>query len=191
MPIKAAGGEEIEAGAACSLCRCGRSANKPFCDGMHAKIDFSGEEVADRGPIARRRVAYQGKGVTIYDDRSVCSHAGHCTDNLASVFKLDAEPWIDPEGAGREAIIEVVGSCPSGALSYAEGDSADPVEQEREPAITRSKDGPYWVVGGIELQSADGSTYERRARYALCRCGGSKNKPFCDGTHWHISFKDG
>jgi hypothetical protein len=84
-----------------------------------------------------------------------------------------------------------VGTCPSGALSYALEDSPHPVEEDRPSAVTVSKDGPYWVTGQISLEAADGSIYEVRSRFALCRCGGSKNKPFCDGTHWHIGFKDG
>ena len=50
--------------------------------------------------------------------------------------------------------------------------------------------GPYWVRGGIPIESADGSTYEVRARMALCRCGHSRNKPFCDGSHVAARFKD-
>jgi len=173
------------------LCRCGGSNTKPFCDTTHVRLRFNGTEVADRGPIAERQKVYQGHGITIYDDRSVCSHAGFCTDNLAQVFKLHQEPWIDPLGATAEAISAVIRQCPSGALSYSLGDSSEPVEERSEPTVTVSKDGPYWLKGAVQVRSPDGSTYEPRNRSALCRCGGSKNKPFCDGTHWHIGFKHG
>lgn len=172
------------------LCRCGGSGNKPFCDGTHKKNGFSGAEVADRGPIAKRRDAYEGAGVTIYDDRSVCSHAGHCTDSLPSVWKLRQEPWIDPHGADAEAIAAVVRTCPSGALAYARGEGPQPVEETLAPAIRASVDGPYHVRGGVPVSSPDGERYEARNRQTLCRCGQSKNKPFCDGTHWHAKFKD-
>jgi CDGSH-type Zn-finger protein len=171
------------------LCRCGGSQNKPFCDGTHNKNGFSGTESADRGPVAGRRAAYAGDGITIYDDRSVCAHAGECTDHLSSVWKLETEPWIDPEGASAEEIADVVRLCPSGALSYALGDDAT-VEEDLEPVIEASKDGPYHVRGGVQVTSSDGNDYERRNRQTLCRCGGSKNKPFCDGTHWTIEFRD-
>ncbi len=189
VPIHDAEGNGIEAGEKYALCRCGGSSNKPFCDGTHAKNDFNGQEVADRGSISGRRAAYEGDGITIYDDRTVCSHSGRCTDNLASVFKLDEEPWIDPHGDNATAISNVIKTCPSGALSYALADSDEPIEEEHEQSIQVLKDGPYSAKGGVRVESPDGSTYETRQRFTLCRCGGSKNKPFCDGTHWHIGFK--
>lgn len=191
VPLRDANGAPIETGRTYALCRCGASTTKPLCSDAHLAIGFAGEETADRGPIADRRETYRGQGITVYDDRSICAHVGHCTDHLSTVFKLKQEPWIDPQGADAEAIAAVVATCPSGALSYALQDSPEPVEEERPSAVTVSKDGPYWVTGGISLEAGDGTTYEVRARFALCRCGGSKNKPFCDGTHWHIGFKDG
>lgn len=193
VEIRNPAGEVVSTDERVFLCRCGQSSNKPFCDGTHSKVGFEGTEAADHGPIAERREAYQGRGITIYDDRSVCSHAGECTDGLASVWKLDVEPWIDPRGASREEIADVIGRCPSGALAYAfdEVGSGETVEEQLSPAIIASKDGPYRVRGGIEVRSSDADPYERRNRLTLCRCGGSKNKPFCDGTHWHVGFKDG
>jgi len=180
-------GDPCETIAGVALCRCGGSQNKPFCDGTHGKNGFKDEKLTDGS--ANKREHYPGKKITINDNRGVCAHVGNCTDNLKSVFKLDEEPWIDPDGASVEAIIEVIKTCPSGALSY----SIDGVEHknyEREPMVTILKDGPYAVTGGVELLDqpmAEGTSNEH---YTLCRCGGSKNKPFCDGTHWHIGFKD-
>jgi len=170
-----------------ALCRCGGSKNKPFCDGTHGTNGFTDKKLADR--TANKREPYIGKKITIHDDRGVCAHIGNCTDNLKSVFKLGVEPWIDPDGAAVEEIIETIKSCPSGALSY----SIEDVEHNdfaREPKVTTLKNGPYSVVGGIELldqEMAEGTASEH---YTLCRCGGSRNKPFCDGTHWSIGFKD-
>jgi len=179
-------GEPIECKPVMALCRCGGSATKPFCDGTHKKNGFSG---AKEAPAAATRDTYRGSRITIYDNRAICAHSARCSDNLAAVFKYGAEPWIDPDGAGVEAIIETVRKCPSGALSYAiDGIEARPAE--RAPGITVTKDGPYAVVGNVALagQAADGLSASEC--YALCRCGGSKNKPFCDGTHWSIGFKD-
>jgi CDGSH-type Zn-finger protein len=183
-------GQVVSAEGKVFLCRCGGSQNKPFCDGTHAKTGFSGTEVADRGAIAQRQEAYTGDGITIYDDRSVCAHIGECTDGLPSVWKLGTEPWIDAHGASAERIAEVVMRCPSGALSYSLGDHPATIEEDAQTAVVASKNGPYYVRGGIQVTSSDGVNYERRSRQALCRCGGSKNKPFCDGTHWQIGFKD-
>ena len=190
IPVRNADGEPVEAPSRYFLCRCGHSSNKPFCDGTHNKIGFAGEETADQGPIAGRRDAYHGTGVTVYDDRSVCAHSGHCTDNLAAVFRLRTEPWIDAAGSDADSITAVIDTCPSGALSYSR-DGSEPVEEQSEPGVTPSKDGPYWIAGAVQVVSAEGDPYERRPRQTLCRCGGSKNKPFCDGTHWHIGFKAG
>jgi CDGSH-type Zn-finger protein len=183
-----------------SLCRCGASNNKPFCDGTHSKIGFSSENKEesandnDHHPIVKdKRKNYVGKGITIHDNRKICSHAAECVNNLPSVFKLNARPWISPDAAEtKEEIINTIRKCPSGALSY----SIDGIEyqdqNERMPMITVSKDGPYLVTGGIDLsgdsiQWAEGASKEH---YVLCRCGASNNKPFCDGMHRVINFKD-
>lgn len=181
-------GKEISIKKVVALCRCGGSFNKPFCDGTHAKIGFSSEKITD-GRMDKRE-NYRGEGITIHDNRGICSHAGFCTDNLPSVFKLRTEPWINPDGAEVEDIINTVRRCPSGALSYAI-DNVERREQGREPMIKISKDGPYYITGGIELRDEPMGEGASEEHYALCRCGGSKNKPFCDGTHWYIKFRDG
>ena len=78
---------------------------------------------------------------------------------------------------------------PAAALACAGPAASAPVETEGEPGITAWKAGPCLVVGRIPVVSEDGKPYEIRARFALCRCGGSGNKPFCDGTHWHNGFR--
>jgi CDGSH-type Zn-finger protein len=185
--LKNSKGREIPTKPVVALCRCGGSANKPFCDGTHAKIGFSGEKLSDASKDKREN--YVGKRITIHDNRGICAHAGFCTDGLASAFRLGTEPWIDPNGAEAEAIIETVRKCPSGALSYTI-ENTEHRSQNREPLITVSKNGPYLVTGGIELKDVDQGEGASKEHYTLCRCGGSKNKPFCDGTHWHIKFKD-
>ena len=189
--LKNSKGEQIPARPQMALCRCGGSSNKPFCDGTHARIGFSSQKLPGRVPD--RRDTYVGQEITVFDNRGICQHAGFCTDRLASVFLQGQEPFVDPNGARKEAIIEAVKNCPSGALSYAlDGvERRDEVDPQREPAITVSKDGPYRVTGGIPIEGGDpraqGSSTEH---YALCRCGHSKNKPFCDGSHWYVKFHD-
>ncbi len=102
---------------------------------------------------------------------------------------MHQSPWIDPDAADATAIIDTIRKCPSGALSY----SVAGVQQRdpnRTPAIQATKDGPYRVTGGVELDGQEWGDGASREHYTLCRCGGSKNKPFCDGTHWHIGFRD-
>ena len=105
-----------------ALCRCGASKNKP-----HGTIGFSSEnKIAENSGsgseekkvIKDRRKSYVGKKITVHDNRRICSHAAECVNNLPSVFKLNARPWIDPDGATLEEIINTIRKCPSGALSY-------------------------------------------------------------------------
>jgi glutamate synthase domain-containing protein 2/CDGSH-type Zn-finger protein/rubredoxin len=180
-------GESLETAPEMRLCRCGHSSHKPFCDGTHKKVGFSSEKLEGRVPD--RLDNYEGKAITIHDNRGVCSHAGYCIDNLPSVFIMGKEPWIDPDGASAEEIARVIKMCPSGALSYTK-DGVLYKDQAREPTITLSKNGPHRVTGGPELKDVNNSTPESQEHYTLCRCGGSKNKPFCDGTHWYINFRD-
>jgi len=179
-------GEPVQAKPVMALCRCGGSANKPFCDGTHAKNGFSSERISDGSND--RRDTFVGTAIAIHDNRGLCAHAGICTDKLATVWRLGEEPWIDPDGAAAEAAIEVIQACPSGALGYSI-DGAEAAVPDRAPAITVSKDGPYHVTGGIALADAVQGAVAARERYALCRCGASNNKPFCDGSHWDAGFK--
>lgn len=178
-----------------ALCRCGASGIKPFCDGSHARIGFTGRKSENRTPD--QLDAYAGKEITILDNRGVCAHSGFCTDRLSEVFRLRQEPWIDPDGAKREAILKAVKACPSGALGYAlrGTERAADVDQDRPPAIEVSKDGPYRITGAIKLLDAHGQEEVPGAgssaeHYSLCRCGQSPNKPFCTGMHWYVGFKD-
>jgi CDGSH-type Zn-finger protein len=180
-------GERIDARPRMAFCRCGGSKNKPFCDGTHARIGFESKKLDGRPPD--RRDNYAGTEVTIHDNRGICQHAGFCTDNLSAVFKLHQDPWIDPNGATAAAVIGQVRQCPSGALSYSVR-GTEHRDQSRPPAITVSKDGPYRVTGRVELKTEPWGDGAAKEHYALCRCGGSKNKPFCDGTHWDNGFKD-
>ena len=169
-----------------ALCRCGKSNNKPFCDGTHAKIDFSSES---NNPSAGKWQDYVGKHITIHDNRHLCAHAGNCTHGLDSVWRMGKKPWIDPDGASVEAIIAVIEQCPSGALSYSiDGEHFD--QGTVTDGIGVSKNGPYHVSGEITLNDPSRDAGDVSGRYALCRCGASKNKPYCDGSHWAIKFED-
>lgn len=171
-----------------SLCRCGSSKTKPFCDGTHAQIHFNSARISTLNND--QRISYQGKKITINDNRAVCSSAGYCVRGLPGVWRRGEEPWIDPDAAEPEQIIEIIRRCPSGALSF----SIDGVEDQgpdREPEIQIRHNGPFDVRGGIELEGENFCEGASREHYQLCRCGASKSKPFCDGTHWHNGFDDG
>ena len=180
-------GEQIEVKPVMALCRCGHSAKKPFCDGSHSRMGFSSEIQSD--PAQNELDHYTGKGITIQDNRSICAHAGLCTERLAAVFRLKEEPWIDPDGASVEEIVALVEQCPSGALSYTLQGQV-PSRLAAPASILVAKDGPYHVLGPVSLDAIPWGNGADRERYALCRCGASKNKPFCDGSHWGVNFKD-
>jgi len=185
--VKTSRGEAVKTAKIMVFCRCGQSGSKPHCDGTHAKIDFCSAKIEGRQPY--RVDDYTGNRIIIHDNRGVCSHAGYCTDNLPAVFRMGVKPWVDPNGAPFEEIIRIIEMCPSGALSYSlNGKKHDSLE--RNPSINLSKDGPYRCVGSVELDNDNDSKPQSDEHFALCRCGGSKNKPFCDGTHWYIQFKD-
>jgi len=180
-------GSSLETKPKIALCRCGGSANKPFCDGTHAKNGFTSEKLTD-GQL-NKRDDYHGEQVTIHDNRGICAHAGRCTDGLPAVFRLKEEPWVQPDSASTEEVVATVKKCPSGALSYSIG-HIEHRDQDREPGIFVSKNGPYVVTGGPALVDTGRGEGASAEHFTLCRCGGSKNKPFCDGTHWHIEFQD-
>jgi CDGSH-type Zn-finger protein len=177
----------IETKKTLALCRCGGSANKPFCDGRHSKIGFSSSKSENR--VKDKRDNYEGETITIHDNRGICAHAGRCTDGLPSVFRLQQEPWINPNASGSEEISNVIGKCPSGALSYS-SDGIEHRDREGESSIFIAPNGPYLVSGGPELLETTRAEGASTEHFTLCRCGGSKNKPFCDGTHWYNQFKD-
>ena len=180
-------GEAITARKTVFLCRCGDSRNRPFCDGTHVQTGFTDARSDDRVPDKLER--YEGRELTVLDNRGVCSHAGYCTAGLPAVWRSAAEPWIDPDGAEKAAVVEIIRKCPSGALSYLE-DGQLRTDFHEAAEIQVSRDGPYVVRGGVELKDCEFGEGASREHYVLCRCGASRNKPFCDGSHWYAGFHD-
>jgi len=185
--LKNSKSESLEASETIALCRCGQSANKPFCDGTHKKIGFSGQREIDK-PLHKER-EYAGADISVFDNRVICSHAGECVSNLPSVFRLSESPWIAPDNASVEENISVIRKCPSGALSYSVG-GEQKRDFESQTEILVTKNGPYNVTGGIEIKVEDELQPPSKDHYVLCRCGASKNKPYCDGSHSDAGFRD-
>jgi CDGSH-type Zn-finger protein len=186
-------GRAVPVGERYALCRCGASANKPFCDGTHAHNGFDGTETASRAPFAEQAKTLAGPGMILEDVEALCASARFC--DVADSIWTSIERVDDP--AERDLVIHEATHCPSGRLvvrDTATGAPHEPVFAAsiglvEDPAKTCS--GPLYVRGGIPVVSADGSAYEVRNRVALCRRGESKNKPFCDGSHVDIGFSDG
>lgn len=180
-------GESIEVKDTIALCRCGGSENKPFCDGTHSRIGFSGERENNRD--LHKEKTYEGKDITINDNRTICSHSAECVKNLNKVFDVNRKPWISPDNAKTEQIADIVRKCPSGALSYTI-DGKQVRNFDREEEITVSRNGPYNVKGGIILNIPEELQPPASEHFTLCRCGASGNKPYCDGSHSVINFVD-
>lgn len=177
-------GEELKCTKDLMLCRCGASANKPYCDSTHVKNGFVGLN-RDKH-IRNKTIAYQGKEITIYDNRNICSHAGYCTAGLPAVFSSD-RPWINPDGDAVDKIIAICNKCPSGALSYSLKDGERNFGREYDMAtirvVGRQHQGPYVITGSITIEGQMERLPEAPAKMTLCRCGQSKNKPYCNGDH--------
>lgn len=165
------------------LCRCGSCRDKPFAD-EGGCTDFDGTETAPTDTYAERAKTLGGTAITIKDDRGICSHAGFCGNRITNVWK--AAKVLDEDADLREIAVRMVRLCPSGALTY-EVDG-EVVEPELPVQIGVEENGPYRVTGGMPVTRSDGQPFETRHRVSLCRCGQSKNKPLCDGTHKEVGF---
>lgn len=174
-----------------ALCRCGASANKPFCDGAHAKIGFS--SAPDRSRLRNTPIDYKGdvNGVSVIVSYTpvLCTHAAQCQARALSAFNPKQKPWIQPENGTLESILDVIAACPSGALRVSVGDQPAQHMTTRDVAIEVEKDGPYHLTN-VPLDAEFNGVGASRAKYSLCRCGLSKNKPFCDGSHYDAKWSD-
>lgn len=185
-PLVVSNGQEIATPRVYSLCRCGASNSKPFCDGTHAKIGFVGER---KNSAKTELEYYPGKDITIVYDRYLCMGAGHCGE-LEPVFGTHDAPKYEPDAASAEEIIATIKKCPSGALSYQVNEKRE-TQYYDEPQIMVEPDGPLHCRGGVALiddQNSD-QLLPQGDHFTLCRCGASKKKPLCDGSHVKIGFK--
>ena len=175
-----------------ALCRCGHSKNPPYCDGSHGRIGFHGQETASRADYLTQIDAIDGPGVILTDVTKLCAYARFCHRKEGDIWDL-AEQSDDPEL--RESVIKGTWECPAGRLVAWDKETRQSIDEKVEPSIGIVEDprqgvsGPIWVRGGISLESSDGFEYEVRNQMTLCRCGKSRNKPFCDGTHAGIGYK--
>ena len=178
------------------LCRCGKSRTKPFCDGSHDYEEFDGECEKEFAPLAETQEILERDGVRVKVENSLCIHAKYCFNKSSGIRKLMAEQL---DSNAKSQIMAMVDRCPSGTFVYEmelDGEMTEfepdmPYEVAAIAADSKSSSaGPIWVTGGVPIMMPDGKFLERRNRVTLCRCGQSKNKPFCDGSHAKIDFKE-
>jgi uncharacterized Fe-S cluster protein YjdI/CDGSH-type Zn-finger protein len=140
---------------------------------------------------------YRTEDLIVYWNLSHCSHSGKCTDLLPQVFDMTRRPWICTEGADPMDIIRIINLCPSGALRYqlTEDSKLDPdlakgpgwigyrISEPSVVNIRMVKNGPLLVKGPAKIMDSDGNSLRECESMVLCRCGLTKNPPFCDGSH--------
>ncbi|MDR1079102.1 MAG: (4Fe-4S)-binding protein [Propionibacteriaceae bacterium] len=129
------------------------------------------------------RRSYFGPHITVTFDGSRCLHAAECVRGLPEVFDTKRKPWISPQAAAAEEIAQVVRRCPAGALEYGPGQQDFGASPETPPAPAQVKatpDGPLWIRGAVEVMTDQGPNHLNRV--ALCRCGRTENRPFCDAS---------
>lgn len=132
---------------------------------------------------------YTNGEVTVIWKPNECIHSTICFKGLGEVFDPRKRPWITPEGATTDKIIEQVKKCPSGALSYyLNRDADDKVKVEAETIVETMPNGPLLVYGNVAIKDKEGNLTQKNNVTAFCRCGASSNKPFCDGSHKKIDF---
>lgn len=131
---------------------------------------------------------YQSGDVTVLWKPGKCMHSENCWRGLPDVFRPKDKPWIQPEKADQTTLTSQIDKCPSGALSYRLEGQMDLAKPDR-LKIKVTKDGPYLLKQDVIIELPDGNKEVKESAIALCRCGASSNKPYCDGTHKKISFK--
>jgi uncharacterized Fe-S cluster protein YjdI/CDGSH-type Zn-finger protein len=133
---------------------------------------------------------YADDAIDITYDGRRCIHAAECVNGLPAVFDTARRPWILPGGASADAIAAVITKCPSGALHFTRLDGGAAETTPDHTTIVTTPGGPLYVRGRVQLRSAHGSATLEDTRLALCRCGQSDNKPFCDNSHRDVGFED-
>lgn len=175
-----------------SLCRCGASRRKPYCDGNHKNIDWDPRLTAEPDELLNGTDVTDGGTLQMTDNEKYCVFARFCHPH-GDAWTL-TEQSADPEA--RKLAIREASMCPSGRLTAWDKPSARPYEYRFEPSLGLIEDimigssGGLWVRGGITMCRENGETYEIRNRVVVCRCGQSANKPYCDGTHAAIKWRD-
>lgn len=132
---------------------------------------------------------FSGTEIDVRWDGRLCIHIGECGQAAGDLFVGGREPWCIPDGCRKAEVREVVERCPSGALSYRDHDGG-PEVAPAENTVTLANRGPLYIHGDLELEGASADMPGVRYRAALCRCGASANKPFCDNSHLSTGFDD-
>jgi CDGSH-type Zn-finger protein/uncharacterized Fe-S cluster protein YjdI len=137
------------------------------------------------------RRTYETESIRVHWDSSRCIHTGICLRRLPAVFDTRARPWVDLSAADADAVADAISHCPSGALRFERLDGAEGEQPERPTVVLPLEDGPLLMVGDLDVRTPDGEQITHEARLTLCRCGLSRNQPFCDNSHLRRNWQSG
>lgn len=140
--------------------------------------------------MSEKNHEYAGENIVVRYASKRCIHAAKCVQGLPAVFNPQERRWVQPANAGANEIAAVVMNCPSGALQFERKDGGAAETASNENVIRTRAHGPHYVRGDIHLMNTTGEMRSQETRVALCRCGASQNKPFCDNSHERIAFQD-
>ena len=138
----------------------------------------------ERGP---RRV-YANDVIEVHWEPRLCIHTRNCVEGLPGVFDPGARPWVDVDAGDADTIAATVLTCPTGALHFRRLDGGAQETASEGTTVEPRPNGPLFVRGRVRIVDPDGNLIREDTRVALCRCGASANKPFCDGSHRRIGF---
>jgi CDGSH-type Zn-finger protein/uncharacterized Fe-S cluster protein YjdI len=133
---------------------------------------------------------YPGHAVDVTWDERLCIHVGECGRAKGDLFVASREPWCQPDVTTVAEVAEVCERCPSGALAYEVRDGSLTEQPPSHNTVNVTYHGPLFVRGDLAIEGTSADMAGTRFRAALCRCGQSKNKPFCDNSHEAVGFKD-
>lgn len=131
---------------------------------------------------------YRTDQIAVYWEPALCIHTARCLRALPEVFDVNRRPWVLIDAAPADAVAAAVTRCPTGALRFERLDGAAQEVLPDPPVIEAQADGPLYVRGRVRVVNQDGAEREL-PRAALCRCGESNNKPFCDNMHRRVGFR--
>lgn len=138
----------------------------------------------------KKSFEYPGTSATVTWDGALCIHIGECGRADGELFVGGRKPWCDPNLASDDETKEVVERCPTGALSAKFHDGSREEEADPENTVHVAYNGPLFVRGDLDIEGAPADVPGLKFRAALCRCGASKNKPYCDNSHLDAGFQD-
>lgn len=138
--------------------------------------------------MREKRRSYESDEIEVTYDVKRCIHSAECTRGLPEVFDTSRRPWIQPEQSNADRIAGVIHKCPTGALKYNRKDGGPPEPTPKQNDFRLGADGPVYLRGDFYFTDESGEPVKTDTRIALCRCGKSRNKPYCDNTHEDIEW---